>query len=50
MCIRDRPKVAIDMGRYGIGCELSADYFRDGVGYCQEADAGNDVPTLFDVI
>ena len=44
------PKVAIDMGRYGIGCELSADYFRDGVGYCQEADAGNDVPTLFDVI
>ncbi len=43
------PKVAIDMSRYGIGTELSTDYFRDGVGYCKAADEQIGVPTLFDI-
>lgn len=42
------PKVAVDMGRYGIGIELNNGYFRDGVGYLREADDKQDVPTLFD--
>lgn len=43
------PKVAVDMGRYGIGIELNNGYFRDGVGYLREADDKQDVPTLFDL-
>lgn len=42
------PMVAIKMGRYGYGIELNADYFRDGVGYCQATEAEIDMPTLFD--
>lgn len=42
------PKVALDLGRKGWGCELSTDYFRDGVGYLQAADESERVPTLFD--
>lgn len=42
------PMVAIKMGRYGYGIELNADYFRDGIGYCQAAEFEIDVPTLFD--
>ncbi len=44
------PKVAVDMGRFGIGTELNVDYFRDGVGYMQAADAQAAAPTLFDLI
>lgn len=44
------PMVAVQKGRYGIGCELSEDYFRDGVGYLKEADAERNQPTLFDFI
>lgn len=44
------PKVAVDMGRFGIGIELNTDYFRDGVGYLKEADAKVSMPTLFDFI
>lgn len=44
------PYMAVKMGRYGIGCELSPDYFRDGVGYLQEADAQREMPTLFDLL
>ncbi|HEX2986071.1 MAG TPA: DNA methyltransferase [Caproiciproducens sp.] len=44
------PYVAVKMGRYGIGIELSADYFRDGVGYLKSAEAVIDQPTLFDFI
>ncbi len=40
---------AIKLGRRGIGIELSEDYFRDGVGYCQEAEAERTAPTLFDL-
>lgn len=42
------PMSAVKMGRYGYGCELNADYFRDGVGYLQQAENEIEAPTLFD--
>lgn len=42
------PYMAVKMGREGVGCELSAEYFRDGVGYLQAADAERDVASLMD--
>lgn len=42
------PMSAVKMGRYGKGCELNPDYFRDGVGYCQAEEDKIDEPTLFD--
>ena len=42
------PHMAVKMERRGWGCELNPDYFRDGVGYLQEAESKRDVPTLFD--
>lgn len=44
------PVCAVKLGRDGIGCELNADYFQDGVGYLEEADNKRDVPTLFDLL
>lgn len=44
------PMTAVEMGRYGIGCELNTDYFRDGVGYLEAADNKSDMPTLFDFL
>lgn len=44
------PMTAVKMGRYGYGCELNADYFRDGVGYLQSAECEVDTPTLFDFL
>lgn len=44
------PMTAVKMGRYGKGCELNPDYFRDGVGYLQAADDEKDAPTLFDFL
>ncbi len=44
------PMTAVKMKRYGYGCELNPDYFRDGIGYLQEAEAENEAPTLFDFI
>ena len=44
------PYVAVKSGRYGMANELNSDYFRDGVGYLNEADAERDAPTLFDFI
>ena len=44
------PKTAIKLGRYGIACELNADYFRDGVGYCQAEEESITAPTLFDYL
>lgn len=44
------PTIAVKKGRYGIGVELNSDYFRDGVGYLQQADGERDMPTLFDFI
>lgn len=42
------PMTAVKMGRYGKGCELNPDYFRDGVGYLQAAENEMDELTLFD--
>lgn len=44
------PMTAVKMYRKGYGCELNPDYFRDGVGYLQEAENEVDAPTLFDFI
>lgn len=44
------PYMAVKMGRYGLGTELNAGYFRDGVGYLESAEAERDAPTLFDFI
>lgn len=43
------PMTAVKMGRRGYGCELNADYFRDGVGYLQAAEEELETPTLFDL-
>lgn len=42
------PMCAVKMKRDGVGCELNADYFRDGVGYLQAAEQEVETPTLFD--
>lgn len=42
------PMTAVRMGRNGYMCELSEDYFRDAVGYLEEAERDRDTPTLFD--
>lgn len=43
------PMTAVKMHRYGEGCELNPDYFRDGVGYLEAAESEVDMPTLFDL-
>lgn len=43
------PYMAVKMDRCGVGIELNSDYFRDGLGYLQEAEAERDAPTLFDL-
>ncbi|MBR1740021.1 MAG: DNA methylase N-4 [Ruminococcus sp.] len=43
------PMLAVRNGRFGIGIELNADYFRDGVGYCKAEEEKRDMPTLFDL-
>lgn len=43
------PMMAVKMHRYGKGCELNPDYFRDGVGYLDAAESEVDMPTLFDL-
>lgn len=44
------PYMAVKMNRRGAGIELNSDYFRDGLGYLQEAEDARDVPTLFDLV
>lgn len=44
------PYVALKKGRKGKGVELNPDYFRDGVGYCESAEAEQGAPTLFDLL
>lgn len=44
------PMMAVKMHRFGKGCELNPDYFRDGVGYLQSEENEVDSPTLFDFI
>lgn len=44
------PYMAVKMKRKGIGIELNADYFRDGVAYLQAVENERESPTLFDFI
>lgn len=44
------PYMALKMGRRGKGVELNKEYFRDGVGYCESAEAEMEAPTLFDLM
>lgn len=44
------PFRAILKGRYGMGIELSPQYFLDGASYCKAAEREMNVPTLFDII
>ncbi len=41
---------AVNMGRRAYLCELNAEYFHYGVGYCREAEYKRKVPTLFDFL
>lgn len=43
------PYCAIHLGRIGWGIELSHDYWRSGVGYCEQAEREHTMPTLFDL-
>lgn len=40
---------AIHMGRIGWGCELSEEYWRCAVGYCEQAELQRSAQTLFDL-
>jgi DNA modification methylase len=42
--------MAVKMGRYGLGSELNEDYYRDSIGYCEDAEREVDSPTLFDFL
>jgi hypothetical protein len=44
------PKVAVELGRYGIGYELNPVSFLDGVHYCKTAEIGTNTLTLFDTL
>lgn len=44
------PLCALKKGRRGIGIELNADYFRDGVGYLKQEEIKQSAPTLFDFV
>ena len=44
------PYMAVKMDRMGVGIELNPDYFRDGVGYLEEADNERGGITLFDLV
>ena len=44
------PMTAVKMKRRGYGIELNEDYFRDGVGYLQQAEEERETPTLFDFL
>ena len=43
------PYLAVKMGRIGWGTELNDEYWRCGVGYCEQAEAEHGIPTLFDI-
>lgn len=43
------PYCAVKLGRRGIGVELNAGYYRDGLFYLTRAESELDVPTLFDL-
>ena len=44
------PTRAVKLGRKGIATELNFNYFKDGCGYLEAAEAEMDAPTLFDLL
>lgn len=44
------PYRALKLGRRGRGCELSPQYFLDGVSYCQAMEREISMPSLFDAL
>lgn len=44
------PMMAIKMEREGYMCELNPDYYRDALGYLENAEMDREAPTLFDFI
>ena len=44
------PMMAVEMGRYGLGCELAPLYFADSLWYLHNAEAKKATPTLFDLM
>jgi DNA modification methylase len=44
------PYRAVLLGRFGMGCELSAPYFLDSCSYLKAAEQKRNMPSLFDVI
>ena len=44
------PYRALKLGRRGYGCELSPQYFLDGVTYCQAMERELSMPSLFDAL
>lgn len=44
------PNVAIKMGRKGLGFELNAESFKDGVAYLKGVESQINAPTLFDML
>lgn len=42
------PFRAIKLGRQAYACELSANYFKDGIAYCRAAEQSLNAPSLFD--
>jgi DNA modification methylase len=44
------PFCAMKLGRFGIGVELNAGYWADGVTYLQDEDHKHAMPSLFDAL
>jgi DNA modification methylase len=44
------PYIAVKMGRYGHGIELSKLYYLDGAAYCAGAEREASMPSLFDTL
>jgi DNA modification methylase len=42
------PYNALKLGRFGVGCELNPEYFKDGLTYMNAADREIKIPSLFD--
>jgi DNA modification methylase len=47
--IMSTPYMAVKLGRYGIGCELNASYWKDGLHYLRAIEREIAAPTLFDM-
>lgn len=44
------PMKAVEAGRFGMGIELSTEYWADGAAYCAAAERKLNMPTLFELV